>query len=258
MSSTRRSQAHAAWRGFTLIELLVVISIIAILIGLLLPAVQNAREAARRVQCMNNLKQIALAALNYASALGALPQGQPFQADANNPGATAFGQAWTSASLFVSLLPYMEQQPLFNAVNYDVNICNAHNFTISGVAISTLWCPSDPKVAISQIIPDGWLLDPGAVKMCYTSYAGNAGTWFEWYQQELPPQLNMNGLFHIRSAVRLEDIKDGLSNTLVFGERAHTMLDDASSLSWHWWTAGDYGDTLFCTLFPMKIGREQV
>src|SRR5437016_5759210 len=115
--------------GFTLIEILVVIAIIGVLIGLLLPAVQSAREAARRAQCTNNLKQIALAAQNYMSAVGALPQGMTFQVDANTPGNAALGQMWTAHSIFVSMLPYMEQQPLFNGVNFNMNMWNAPNFT---------------------------------------------------------------------------------------------------------------------------------
>jgi prepilin-type N-terminal cleavage/methylation domain-containing protein/prepilin-type processing-associated H-X9-DG protein len=248
---------HRAGRpGFTLIELLVVIAIIAVLIGLLLPAVQAAREAARRAQCVNNLKQIALAAHNYVDTIGTLPQGMTFQVDANNPSGTAFGAIPISHSIFNSMLPFLERQPEFNAINFSVNISNAHNFTISGVGVSTLWCPSDPKASEPQTIPDGWLLDPGSVTMRYTSYAGNSGTWMYWYQQQLPPQPGMNGLFHIRSAVTLASITDGLSNTFAFSERAHTMLDDPSALSWHWWTSGNYGDTLFCTLYPLNPFRK--
>src|SRR3981081_627016 len=114
----RHSWVSRRRSGFTLIELLVVIAIIAVLIGLLLPAVQSAREAARRAQCTNNLKQIALAAQQYNTAVGALSQGMTFQVDANTPGDAALGQMWTAHSLFVSMLPYMDQQPLFSAVNF--------------------------------------------------------------------------------------------------------------------------------------------
>ena len=242
--------------GFSLIELLVVISIIAVLIALLLPAVQSAREAARRIQCTNNLKQIALAAHNYHSTEGCLPQGMPFQVDGNNPGDTAFGQVWTAHSVFVAVLPQLEQQPLFNAINFQMNMWNAPNFTVSGVALKGLACPSDFAAANQRIIPDQSQQDPGALPMYYTSYGGNAGTWMLWYQQEMPPQRSMNGLFHIRSAVTFADIRDGLSNTIAFSERAHSLLDDDSALWWHWWTSGNYGDTLFSTLFPMNSFRK--
>src|SRR5262245_33497814 len=114
----RQSHTRFGRGGFTLIELLVVITIIAVLIGLLLPAVQSAREAARRAQCTNNLKQIALAAQNYLDTNLVLPQGMPFQVDGNNPGATAFGQVWNAHSVFVAMLPQLEQQPLFNGINF--------------------------------------------------------------------------------------------------------------------------------------------
>ena len=243
---------RAIHRGFTLIELLVVIAIIGVLIALLLPAVQSARDAARRMQCINNLKQIALAAHNYLDALGALPQGMPFQVDANAPGQPCPGVCSTSHSIFVALLPFLEQQPMFNAVNFNVNIFNAQNFTISATGIAGLCCPSDYKTFEAVTLPDGWQIDPGQTTMRYTSYAGNAGTWMLWFQQDFPPQKKMNGLFHIRSAVALAEIIDGTSNTIGFGERAHSMLDADSAISWNWWTSGNYGDTLFCTLYPMN------
>ena len=125
-------------RGFTLIELLVVIAIIGVLIALLLPAVQSAREAARRVQCTNNLKQIVTAAINYHEAVGTLPQGMPFQVDGNYPGQNQLGQMFTAHSIFVALLPYLEQQPLFNAVNFNMNMWNYQNFTIHGIGVAAL------------------------------------------------------------------------------------------------------------------------
>src|SRR5262249_39836923 len=156
---------------------------------------------ARRIQCTNNLKQIALAAQNYLSAIGTLPQGMPFQVDMNTPGGTDWDQLVVSHSVFVSLLPHLEQQPVFDRVNFQVCIFNAPNYTVSATAVSGLWCPSDFKAAEPGIIPDGGQIDPGVTTMRYTSYAGNAGTWVLWYQQQLPPQNSMNGLFYIRSAV---------------------------------------------------------
>jgi prepilin-type N-terminal cleavage/methylation domain-containing protein/prepilin-type processing-associated H-X9-DG protein len=253
---SKLNRPRAGRRGFTLIELLVVIAVIGALIALLLPAAQAAREAARRIQCTNNLKQIALAAQNYMSAVGTLPQGMPFQVDANNPGGTAFGQVPISHSIFVSLLPQLEQQPVFNMVNFQVDIFNAPNFTVSATAVSGLWCPSDFKAAEPGTIPDGGQVDPGVTTMRYTSYAGNSGTWVLWYQQDFPPQSRMNGLFHIRSAVTFADVIDGSSNTLAFGERAHSMLDANSALWWNWWSSGIYGDTMFCTLFPLNPFRK--
>jgi prepilin-type N-terminal cleavage/methylation domain-containing protein/prepilin-type processing-associated H-X9-DG protein len=244
---------RAAHRGFTLIELLVVIFIIGVLIALLLPAVQSAREAARRAQCLSNFKQIALAAHSYLDVNNTLPQGIMDQRSFPIPSPWQFT---SSGSNFVSLLPHLEQQPLFNAANYTFNMYNAPNFTISATGVGTLWCPSDDNVSQHKTLPDGALLDPGAVTMNYTSYAGNAGTWFLFSSQQLPPQKSMNGLFHINSAVTLAAITDGTSNTIAFSERAHSLLDETSSLWWHWWTSGNYGDTLFCTLFPMNPFRK--
>jgi len=224
--------------GFTLIELLVVIAIIGVLIALLLPAVQAAREAARRAQCTNNLKQLALAAQNYISAQTALPMGINFQFD------PCSGFYWTSGSCLVPLMQYMEQQQVFNAVNFNINMYHWVNTTISATGINPLWCPSDPAV-FKRVDTGASGLCGALLPMYYSSYGGNAGTWFQFYNSS-----NANGLFYVGSATTIADITDGTSNTMGFGERAHGKLPGGDLNNWNWWTSGNYGDTMFCTFFP--------
>ena len=249
-------------RGFTLIELLVVIAIIAVLIALLLPAVQSAREAARRAQCINNLKQLGLGVHNYISTNNTLPLGIQYQVDRN-------GAYWTSGSCLIPLMNYMEQVPLYNAVNFNLNMYVADNTTISSWGVSSLWCPSDPAVAQRYIYPAsaGAALDPVDLPMCYSSYGANTGMYMSVAPRGTPisqvgsnPGVTQNnGIIYLLSNVGLQSVTDGTSNTMAFAERAHGKLPTDEVNCWNWWTSGNYGDTMFCTFYPMnpfnKAGR---
>ncbi len=124
---------HRNRRGFTLIELLVVIAIIAILIGLLLPAVQKVREAACRVKCQNNLKQLGLAIHNYESALGNYPPGATYPSVSSS----------VSFSYLARILPYLEQENLGRLFNYDLPYSNAVNKLGGSMRVNTFICPSE-------------------------------------------------------------------------------------------------------------------
>ena len=149
MQPSRATRPARQPSGFTLIELLVVIAIIAVLIALLLPAVQSAREAARRVQCVNNLKQIGLALHNYEQAIGVFPPGYVSAVDPTitrrlRPGrrelriGVDLGPGWAWGSM---ILPYMEQQPLYNSINFNLSVAYAANDTCSLTAGQRLPLP---------------------------------------------------------------------------------------------------------------------
>src|SRR4051812_1449900 len=125
-------------RAFTLIELLVAISIISVLIAMLLPAVQAAREAARRMQCVNNLKQLGLATHSYESSNGALPP-QMVLSFAKG-GAVAWKSTWGASS---RVMPYLEQGVLYNAINYTSKVSDPSNATAVASQVSTFLCPSE-------------------------------------------------------------------------------------------------------------------
>src|SRR4051794_11448208 len=149
-------------RGFTLIELLVVIAIIAVLIALLLPAVQAAREAARRIQCVNNLKQIGLAVHNYHDAVGTLPLGCAVTFDrAGNPLFNGWG-------ITARVLPYLEDQAKFNACNFSLANETPENDTAMRFGVATYLCPLDGR---NREI----FLDDGQPRN-NTNYAFNRGT----------------------------------------------------------------------------------
>jgi prepilin-type N-terminal cleavage/methylation domain-containing protein/prepilin-type processing-associated H-X9-DG protein len=129
-------------RGFTLVELLVVIAIIGVLVALLLPAVQSAREAARRTQCTNNIRQVALAVHNFADTNGTVPpcvSSTPIAGTATAPG--GFGPGW---GFIPYLLPYIEQKPLYDIINFNTNTCCVSMAQAHNAKIGNLTCPSDP------------------------------------------------------------------------------------------------------------------
>lgn len=212
--------------GFTLIEVLVVIAIIGILTGLLLPAVQAARESARRMHCANQIRQLALAAQNYHSVHNSFP-----------PGVDRLSQQ--KSSLFVFLLPYLEGGELYEQWRRpDVN-----RQLLAATVISSLACPSDP-------IPNNPVQNKSSGNWYgLTSYGGNGGTR-SFYPNS--PDLKADGIFfevgpNSRPAknqkpVRMSMITDGSSHTLLFGERNHRDLNyDSFALQGWEQTMGEYG-----------------
>jgi len=259
--------------GFTLIELLVVIAIIAVLIALLLPAVQSAREAARRAQCTNNLKQLALAAMNYESSNGSLPGGSYSGINGFNP--PHWGTYPENFSCFVRMLPYFEQAPMYNAVNFNLDSSDFANVTICGVQVNSLVCPSDtqnqsipfPTSQASSGVTPGWSFNeiPGnfpaiaGYPQAFTSYAGCAGTFTFGFSNLMSSSILgfFNGTIYNDSTVKLAAITDGTSNTFIFGEhsKGHLfLLDPGYAVSDNSWQSGRWYDTLFATLYPLNLG----
>jgi prepilin-type N-terminal cleavage/methylation domain-containing protein/prepilin-type processing-associated H-X9-DG protein len=204
--------------GFTLIELLVVIAIIAVLIALLLPAVQSAREAARRIQCVNNLKQIGVALHNYQESRTVLP------------GADMVFNV-TELSALANILPYLEQSNVYNSINFDFSYQDPTNTTAMYTVVSGFVCPSDLPDAVPAL---------GA----QTNYMANMGSGIVW-QSAIGPNVGMpqpNGVFYGDSATSFAAITDGLSNTTFYSERV--LADGNNSI------VSPIADVFFSPAFP--------
>ena len=203
-------------RAFTLIELLVVIAIIAILMGLLLSAVQQIRAAAARIKCQNNLKQLGLAAQNYNDTLGRLP-----------PGLERNGTGGRNSSVFVELLPFAEADNLYRVWDFSNPAANMTGPNPrAATVIPWLICPSDMLMENPVSF--------GGISALITSYGGNGGT-----RSMLPEFATRDGVFFMTGAlalpvpnrrpIKLTDLTDGLTNTFLFGERRHA---DGNWNSW--------------------------
>src|SRR5437588_322807 len=186
--------------GFTLIELLVVIAIIAILIGLLLPAVQKVREAAARAKCMNNLKQIGLALHSFHDVNGKLPSGGLPPTVVSGPQFSALSQ----------VLPYMEQGNVYNLIDFTRPPTDPANAAARNTIIPLFRCPSDKE-------------NPIPASGAATNYMANTGTMVYFV---VPNPQFYNGVFYVNTTVSLTAITDGTSNTALFSER---LLADGSN-----------------------------
>lgn len=192
--------------GFTLIELLVVIAIIAVLIGLLLPAVQKVRESANRTRCQNNLHQIGLALQGYHDAQGSFPSGYRCLPQAN-PNITSPGWGW--AALFLS---HVDGNNLADQINYTLPVEHASNLAARTTIVPLFICPSDRSTGLFTIYD---AKQSALVQAATNSYAACHGVG-----PDLDEELDTgNGIFFRNSRVRVADINDGTSTTIAIGER---------------------------------------
>ena len=193
---------HSARRGFTLIELLVVISIIGVLIALLLPAVQMAREASRRIHCTNNIKQLGLAMHQYVDSFGVLP---PTMVLAGSGTKVAWTSGW---SVQMRILPAIGQGPSFNALNFSVAYQQHENTTVTSQVIPTFLCPSEANQQPTSHQTFG--------NVGVNNYGWCMGDWFVW-GSFVGTEPNRSA-FGPNQGRKWADFRDGLSQTLLLSE----------------------------------------
>ncbi len=216
--------------AFTLVELLVVIAIIGILIALLLPAVQAAREAARRMQCSNNLRQVGLAMLNHHEAIGEFPIGVNSHGEENHTG-------------FSRILSYLEQENLHDAIDFDKYFLSPENRVALATHVSTFICPSDD--AAGRTFHHVSLNQHFARSNYVLNYGSNT-----FMKSSSPQDFKTDGVFQIRGSRKLSDITDGTSKTVLASEMISGKHDkwtgsgrfDSRGL-WSWSTMGAHAYT---------------
>ena len=253
-------------KGFTLVELLVVIAIIGVLVGLLLPAVQSAREAARRMSCTNNLKQIGLGLQNYHDTQGEFPPGGIWWT--NSPGAANFAR--NRGSMLVYLLPFIEEKSLYDSLDLEQNPCyqkfpggasvNGSPY-IAGTVVSVYRCPSDPSPPRNEIVADG--IQPGQLAMF--SYAASKGPTrtgnnaagscperaaYDAYNysttDNVPagPFTRMGRVF----TATMSDVDDGLSKTIFVGE----VMGNCALPIQRGWAHSSNTQGMISTIYPIN------
>jgi prepilin-type N-terminal cleavage/methylation domain-containing protein/prepilin-type processing-associated H-X9-DG protein len=253
MSHTiRRSRPH----GFTLIELLVVIAIIAVLIALLLPAVQSAREAARRAQCVNNLKQLALAVMNYESTNSCFPATE-FDCTCETPGVVHNGPSW-----LVAVCPQMEQSAIYNSYNFSITWRSYPNVTVTSTQIASLICPSETvpnRTPLSTSYTSAPIPVPTGTSFmqAHSTYSGCNGIYYSDYRGSTLTDpcystwgATEKGVIVGDNKITIASVTDGLSNTFMVGETAigtlttnsASAINQNSSRTWQigFWYSGEF------------------
>ena len=242
--------------GFTLVELLVVIAIIGILVALLLPAVQAAREAARRTSCSNNLKQLALAALNYEDSLKTLPPGstggmidtQNFPSPWCDP-TNGCGLPWGHFSWSATILPFMEAGTLYDRIDFTKPAYAETIWETVGGAKSNRGPAGDAANQFVAMNAPKTFTCPSAHRVMpreqYKDYAINGGTGACCPERNKSPA-SMDGVAFAQSFLKLSQVTDGMSNTFLFLEQAH--------FGSHSWVAEDWGTNEFIWVHHVSQG----
>ncbi len=221
--------------AFTLVELLVVIAIIGILIALLLPAVQAAREAARRIQCAGNFKQVGLALHNYHGSHNKFPPGVSWDWSESY-----FGWSWS-----VYILPYLEQDVLNNAIDFNsTQYWSAGSLEVGAYPIGVYNCPSDPKAGGWTEWGSGFNQGPNAVDDFRTTNLCGVADSHLWGRDAARGE-NCNGVFFAKATIKISDITDGTSSTLCVGEvtgaRGRHPNDGDTWVQHSWFTYNCHG-----------------